>query len=164
MEIWKDIPGFDGYKISNFGNIKSCLTNKGKTKNWKIRTPVKTPHGYKRIILRKNKNPYNWLVHRIVLLAFVGPDKRQVNHKNFIRDDNKLINLEYVTSSENEIYSYKHGRKSRAGNNSFVRKIDEKTSIKIRCESGLLKNIAKKYKLSMGQISNIKNKKSWANT
>jgi hypothetical protein len=50
-----------------------------------------------------------YLVHRLIICAYNGPSDLMVNHKNSIRHDNKLDNLEYVTASQNTIHSFEHG-------------------------------------------------------
>jgi hypothetical protein len=108
-EIWKDIPKYEGYyQISNFGRVKS-LKRKYRLKE-KILKLVNDSKGYFQIYLCKdNKNKFMF-IHRLVLLAFVGKSNLECNHKNFIRSDNRLENLEYVTAKENIQYSFKNGR------------------------------------------------------
>jgi len=54
--------------------------------------------------------------HRAIALAFLGPPpegKSEINHKNGVRDDNRLENLEWVSRSENQLHRYrvlKHNR------------------------------------------------------
>lgn len=48
MEIWKDIEGYEGYKISNYGNVKSLKFGKEK-----ILKPIKDKYGYLQVILCK---------------------------------------------------------------------------------------------------------------
>lgn len=45
MEVWKDIPGFENYQISNYGNVKSL--NYGRTGKTKLLKPTISGKGYK---------------------------------------------------------------------------------------------------------------------
>lgn len=67
----------------------------------------KTGIGYRAVCLKGKSYP----VHRLVLLAFVGPcpEGYEVHHKDGDRANNSLDNLEYVTSSENTLHAVKAG-------------------------------------------------------
>lgn len=96
QEIWKDIPGYEWkYQVSNIGLIKS--------KN-KILNPYINKYWYKQTILLKNKIKKTVLIHRMILLSFIWKSLLQVNHKNWIKTDNRLDNLEYCTHSENQLH------------------------------------------------------------
>lgn len=120
MEIWKDIENYEGlYQVSSLGNIKSLervitkimYGNKiGKyTRKEKILKPGYL-RGYKHVVLCKEGNTKNFKVHRLVANAFIYnyENKPQINHKNRIKDDNNVLNLEWVTEYENTFHSKNH--------------------------------------------------------
>lgn len=99
-EIWKDIPGFElYYQISNQGRIRRL------DENGKALRILSTPkvNGYPAAILCIDGIRSQVRAHRLVMLAFKGecPPGFFVNHKNGIRHDNRLENLEYCTPAEN---------------------------------------------------------------
>lgn len=96
-EIWKD---YNDIKISNFGRIKD--------KFGYIRTP-KINNKNKYITLRFNDKTYR--LHRLVAELFINnPDNKSVvNHIDGNKHNNASINLEWVTSSENQLHAYKLG-------------------------------------------------------
>ncbi len=111
-EIWKDIFGYEGlYQISNFGNVKSLkrislMRNKYQfIKKEKILKPCLDNVGYYNVNLYKNNFQKTFKIHKLVAIAFLNHTpcgyKLVVNHKNFIKTDNKLENLEIITSREN---------------------------------------------------------------
>jgi hypothetical protein len=96
-EIWLPIATLEGrYAISNHGRVRSFL---GKTE--RVLKPISAGHGYMMVCLCDKGKILRRYVHRLVLSAFVGTSDLQANHKNGQKDDNRLVNLEYVTSSEN---------------------------------------------------------------
>lgn len=114
-EIWKDVIGYEGlYQVSNLGNVKSLsritINKKSNLKNAAsycvIRERVlKTTNnrGYHMIILCKNGTIKYFKNHRLVATMFIGdiPKDMVVNHKNGIKTDNRVENLEIVTNHEN---------------------------------------------------------------
>jgi hypothetical protein len=108
MEIFKDIDGYEGlYQVSNLGRVKSYLQNK----NGKILKP-KNARGYASAELSGGIQK-TFPIHRLVAKAFIpNPEnKKEVNHINGIKTDNRLENLEWNTRSENLFHAYKIGLK-----------------------------------------------------
>lgn len=102
-EIWKDVIGYEGkYQVSDFGNAKSL--NYKRTGKERILKLAKT-HGYPTICLWEKGKPKMRSIHSLVAESFIDANYRSkklvVNHKNFKRDDNRLSNLEVVTTREN---------------------------------------------------------------
>lgn len=93
-EIWKLIRGYEPYEISSMGRIRN---RKGK-----ILSPF-CHHKYLAIHLRLNKQVTKKLfIHRLVAEAFIPSSEGvQVSHKNHIRNDNRVENLEWVSADEN---------------------------------------------------------------
>ena len=60
MEVWKDIPGFENYQISNYGNVKSL--NYGRTGKPKLLKPTVSGKGYLQVRLSKSGKPNALLV------------------------------------------------------------------------------------------------------
>ena len=123
MEIWKDIIRFKGeYQVSNIGRIRSVekliTKSNGKTYTRKSKILKSQPRmGYERIRISIMKKKYTLVVHREVAMVFIPnpTNKSQVNHINEIKNDNRVINLEWSTPSENVRHSFSRG----------VRKVDK---------------------------------------
>lgn len=118
MEIWKDIPGYEGvYQASNIGRIRSVegkATSNARFKQRRWKSRIIRPKGcadYRksgyRVALWKNGKPRDWLVARLVALTWIPGYEPgfTVNHIDGDRLNNQIDNLEWLSLSEN----IKHG-------------------------------------------------------
>jgi hypothetical protein len=103
--MYKEIPGFIGYSIDEYGNIRN-------DKRMRPVLPTKRKDGYLDICLRVNKERVMTMVHRLVAITYVPnpSNKPQVNHLDNVRDNNHYLNLEWVTAAENIQYAANQGR------------------------------------------------------
>ena len=115
-EIWKDVVGYeDLYFVSNLGRIKSATKRTHGETNRLLKECILRQYidgvGYIYVALSKNVKSMKYKVHRLVALAFIinfePAIKKYVNHKNGIKSDNTLPNLEWMTSGENQVHAYK---------------------------------------------------------
>ena len=166
-EIWKDVPGYEGlYRVSNRGGLQGYFQGK-----WRTRKTYAANHGYIRCSLTKNGIRISQPIHRIVLLAFAGkppkPDM-QCNHKNGIKNDNRLENLEWVTISENIQHSYDvigrgHPNNSGERNGSTTKlTTDQVLEIRRLHKGGVRVGVlATLYGVKHSTISDIVRRKNW---
>ena len=94
------------YWVDIFGNVKVMT---GKNKNNYLKSRIDRA-GYLTIRLSKNGGTYTKYVHRLVAQCFIKRESKRpyVNHKNGIKINNNIQNLEWVTHSENIIHAYKN--------------------------------------------------------
>lgn len=107
-EIWKPIKNYESlYEVSNLGNVRSISSRWGKRNSPRKVKLITTPANYIRVSLSKNNKSKLYMVHRLVYETFVGeiPENYEINHKDFIRNNNCIDNLEIMTHLENTRYS-----------------------------------------------------------
>lgn len=176
--MWKKIPNYSRYDASNLGEIR--------THDWKgsgvtkIMSPSKDAGGYLRTMLKRDDGVIHTIkVHRIIASTFIkNPNnKSSVNHKNGVKSDNRVENLEWCTHAENIKHAKEHGlRWKPKGEMNPSAKVTEDIVIKIRKEwelkpkhpSGRPKKVgitraelAKKYNVSEHIIKRIVTRKTW---
>lgn len=116
MEVWKDIPGYEGiYQASTLGRIRS---KPGKTthsnihglRRWKTRILKEKCKKTRemRVTLWKDKKPKDHLVHRLIAATFIPKlnGKDCVNHKDGNPRNNNITNLEWCDHKENNNHAF----------------------------------------------------------
>jgi DNA-binding transcriptional regulator YiaG len=109
---------------------------------------------------------YEGLVHRMVWESVHGPipDGMQINHMNGIKTDNRVSNLEIVTSQENTVHAYRTGLISRLGQSNGRALLTPDDVVAIRAQSTHLsrKEIARLHGVSVGAVRSILTRKTWS--
>ena len=174
MEIWKDIPSWEGwYQVSDQGRVRSL--DRYSTANsapahysGKILAANPTKTGYPMVTLSRPGVRSYKTVHNLVMLVFKGPPPKglEVCHNDGIRTDCALGNLRYDTRRNNALDRNAHGTMLRETypngeqvHNSllndesvkFIRSHPEKT----------LKELGQMFGVHLGTIHNVRKYKTW---
>lgn len=99
-EIFEDIPWYKWkYQVSNLGRVRSI--NYNMTSNVSILVQHDNWWWYLQVWLSNNWKRKTFKVHRLVMLTFKWESRLDVNHRNWVKTDNRLDNLEYCTRKKN---------------------------------------------------------------
>ena len=168
-EVWKKIPGYPGYDVSNRGRVRSY---KGVNQNapmrerprlMKQRTPKSD--GYPRVTLQnKDDKKVVRQVHLLVARAFLGPAKgRVVLHKNGRRNNPRLSNLRYGTHQVNMDDKYIHGTHGMGERNTQALLSERERNKILRLKGEMTQQeIAEEYGISRQAVSDIHRGITWA--
>jgi len=172
-EEWRDIKGYEGlYQVSNKGRVKSLdrtiVDSRGRIIQHKgrILKPVDS-NGYFVVGLYINKKMKQFKVHRLIMQTFIpNPEnKPEVNHKDGIKHNNNIKNLEWNTSKENVNHGLKIGLiKRKFGVDHYKTKLKDKDIVEIydMYKNGrLISDIANKYKMAISSIELILYGTNW---
>lgn len=168
-EVWRDVIGYEGhYQVSSHGRIKSLARYMRPARPVWIQERIVSIHefgrGYMYVVLCKNNKKTNFCVHRLVAMAFIpNPEgKREVNHKDMNKKNNRVDNLEWVTSAENKKHAADHGISNR-GERAGQAKLTTVDVLAIRAMAGKMSStkIAAMFAVGPTQVLRIINRKRW---
>lgn len=163
MEEWREIPG-TLYSVSSEGRVES--RKRGRVKILRL---CLGSNGYYHVTIFRSSKRDMQAVHVLVAEAFLGPRPtpgHEVNHKDGIKTNNQVANLEWVTHSENQRHRcdvLKHGN-ARGEAHGFAKVTEaEVREIRVRRAAGeSLAAIAADYGIGISSVCMIAKGQHWA--
>ncbi len=154
------------YQISTLGRFKALpyTTSDGRNIKEKITTGTLNK-GYLYVSVGGKQSKKNFAVHRLVAETFLpnSENKKDVNHLNGHKQDNRAANLEWVTRSENNIHARNLGLSTK-GSDTYNAKLTEEKVLDILQQVQMSvsdEEIAEVYGVSRATIYKIRTGKSW---
>ena len=163
-ERWRSCHG-GYYEVSDMGRVRRARPGLG-THVGRLLVPRPEPSGYIRMSLRDGSNRRQRYAHVLVALAFLGPcpQGKEVNHINGIKTDNRLGNLEYLTSGENQVHAFRTGLKQPSnGEHHYGSKLTNDQVLRIRSYEGWFtqNELAAMFGVSQPNIGMILRRLTW---
>lgn len=173
-ETWRAVPGYPYYEVSDLGRVRSLPRTYVRCRPGYRETVIKvagkilkpsahSPNGGRYLRTRVNLERGQKPIHRLVLLAFVGPcpEKMECRHLNGNAKDNRLINLEWARHRTNVRDSIRHGTKSpppkHKGESHPQARLTDNEVARIRATKpivhGTKARLAREYKVSQPTIA-----------
>lgn len=171
-ELPTDFISIEGYEDLYSINIKGEILSHPKINGQrglsqpKILKHLTDSDGYKFIALSKDGNKKYYKIHRLIAQSFIiNPlNKPIINHKNGIKDDNRISNLEWCTTKENIQHSWDMGLSNQDGEKNPTSKLTEAIvkDIRNRIKNGeVQRKVAIELNISPTTVHDIINFKTW---
>lgn len=170
-EQWMPIAGYEGlYSVSSLGRIRSearsvvYAAGKSQTVRERIMAQAKKQKGHRSVMLY-GKERRRLHVHRLVALAFIGPQPsplHEVAHCNGDPSNNAATNLRWATRAENHADKLLHGTHNR-GERHPLSKLTNAQTEDIRASTLTNKQIAAEFGICASHAWAIKNRKTRTN-
>lgn len=170
-EIWRPVVGFEGvYEVSDHGRIKRVMGGRGAVAGKILSLNRLNKKGYPTVWLHKFIDGVQvkkfMATHHVVAAAFLSPrptPQHQINHKDGVKANNHVDNLEWVTNQENMDHSWRMGLRSYAGENNHTAKLTEREVYEIISLKGVItqRGIARRYSIGLNMIKAIHAGRSW---
>jgi len=158
-ENWKPVAGFYGsrYEVSDLGRVRNHET-------MLVLSHCPTVRGYIQVTLKIKGVKAARTVHRLVAEAFLGPCPigKEVNHKNGIKTDAALSNLEYVTPKQNIAHAISTGLMKPRTKKHYKLSPDDVRQIRRLFGIATHIEIGARFGVGARQITAIRGRRAWA--
>lgn len=167
--MWRDIPGWDRYEVSDTGVVRSKDMVVGArggaqaTRKGRVLAPAQKTNGYLAVSLTKENARTQECVHRLVALAFLGPppyDGAHVLHYDGSRTNNSVHNLRWGTPADNHADTERHGKRRKREMHPRA-KINEDAVRVIRSTKLSASILAQMYGISREHVWSVRRGRTW---
>lgn len=164
-ELWRVIPGWPEYQVSDHGRVRRIARNHGARCGRVLKAWVSL--GYWYVQLWRGNRRYGVAVHRLVASAFLppaGPGQTQVAHGDGNRLNCHTSNLRWATPVENAEDRHLHGTHASGEKNpgSKLRNADVPKIRELRRQGMTQKRIGEMFGVSRAVIGDIESGRRWA--
>lgn len=149
--MFVQIKDFPGYLINDSGVVVSL-----KSGVWREMRTQHNKAGYAQVGLVVGKKAITKAIHRLVMSTFSEDSSLYINHKNGIKNDNRLDNLEYCTQAENVHHAISTGLTNQAGTKGPNSKLTDEDVLAIRSSNETLAVLSARYGVAISQMSKAK--------
>jgi hypothetical protein len=161
VDEWRNIAGYEGlYQVSRCGLVRSLRRHK-------LMAVVHNQAGYRQVNLYRESKVKNFLVHRLVAAAFLGPIPKgmQVNHKDGDKENNSVDNLEFMTPEENREHAIRTGltpcSKGEANVRAKLKEAQVREMRSLRQAKVKLADLASRFGITVRMVCEIVSRRAW---
>jgi len=163
-EVWRPVLGYEGlYDVSDLGRVRRIARSAGTRGG--ILSPEIDRKGYLRVDLYLSGKRQRKLVHALVAAAFLGPfaPGEETDHKNGVKADNRLVNIEKVTHGENIRRAIGLGLRDTVGESNPRAKLSEDDIRTIRrlAETVTVRELALRFRITPRAVRLIIRRRTW---
>lgn len=162
MERWRSVVGYEGFhEVSSLGRVRRMTPSPEREP--RVLALIRGHNGYLRANLCCRGTQRLFLVHRLVLLAFVGPcpDGHECRHLDGDPTNNALENLQWGTRSENQRDRVRHGTASR-GEQHGMAKMSEADALDAFTSNETAAVCAARLGVGKSTVDHIRRGRLWA--
>ncbi len=163
MEHWVAVPDYEGlYEVSDFGRVRSLMLGQKCRAALHMMRPSPVGKGYRAVDLTRDGETKRFLLHRLVLVVFIGPAPSgcESAHGNGQRDDNRLSNLAWKTPVDNAADKVAHGT-FQFGSRHHAAKLTEGAVAEIRASGDRSRALAARFGVSESLICQVRKGQGW---